>query len=100
LRQTDPRQSAQGFAHLSNLYATSRCDDSVMGTEIKTSRIRRTWFDKLSLWRRAYQTKVFDGSREAVGRGPTPEASRDAALKRWVEEVTINEETPGNAPLL
>jgi hypothetical protein len=71
-----------------------------MGTEIKTSRIRRTWFDKLSLWSRAYQTKVFDGSREAVGRGPTPEASRDAALKRWVEEVTINEETPGNAPLL
>jgi hypothetical protein len=56
-----------------------------MGTEIETKRARRTWTDKLQLWPRAYQTKIFDNRHEAVGRGPTPEASRVAAMRRWVE---------------
>jgi hypothetical protein len=39
------------------------------------------------MWLHAYETKLLDGNREAVGRGPTPEAARDAALKRWNEQI-------------
>ena len=34
------------------------------------------------MWRHAYETKVFDHRHEAVRRGPSPAAARDAALKR------------------
>ena len=54
-----------------------------MSGEIKTERSRRTWFEKLKMWQRAYKTKVSAGSHEATGRGRTPEASQDAAEKRW-----------------
>ena len=42
------------------------------------------------------QAVTVDGrlGEEAVGRGPTPEASRDDALRRWVDEVAKNEKTP------
>ena len=56
-----------------------------MATEVRTERVRRKWTDKLQLWPRAFQTRVFDERHEAFGRGPTPEASRDAAMRRWVE---------------
>lgn len=36
--------------------------------------------------RRAYKTKISNDRREATGRGPTPEASQEAAEKRWVAE--------------
>ena len=42
---------------------------------------------RLKMWRYPYETKVFDKEREAVGRGPTPRAARDAALKRWNEQI-------------
>jgi hypothetical protein len=58
-----------------------------MATEIRTTRVRRTWIDKLMLWPRAFESRIFDEHHEAVGRGPTPEASREAAEKRWVEEL-------------
>ena len=54
-----------------------------MGVEITTRRSRRTWLERLSMWQRAYETKVFDNVREVVGRGRTPQAAQDAALKRW-----------------
>jgi len=57
-----------------------------METQIETSRVHRTWGDKLRLWRRAYVTKIWDEHRAAVGRGPTPEASKQAAEQKWVEE--------------
>jgi hypothetical protein len=57
-----------------------------MTTEIETQRVERTWADILLLWRRAYQTRIFDEHREASGRGPTIEASREAALAEWVTE--------------
>ena len=60
--------------------------DSVMGTQIETAHVRRTLRDKLLLWRRAFETKIFDERREAIGRGPTVEASRDAALAVWVTD--------------
>jgi hypothetical protein len=42
------------------------------------------------------QAVTVDGrlGEEAVGRGPTPEASRDEALRRWVDEVAKKEKTP------
>jgi hypothetical protein len=43
------------------------------------------------MWRRAYETKIFDEHREAFGRGPTPEASKEAAERRWVEELPTDE---------
>jgi hypothetical protein len=56
-------------------------------TQVRTSRVRRTWLDKLLLWQRAYETRIFDEHREVSGRGPTPEASQDAAERRWVAEL-------------
>jgi hypothetical protein len=46
------------------------------GYEKKTVRTHRTWFDKLKMWQRAYETKISDERHEAIGRGATPEASR------------------------
>jgi hypothetical protein len=41
-----------------------------MGTEVKTWRACRTVFDKLKRWERAYETRMADGRREVIGRGP------------------------------
>jgi hypothetical protein len=64
-----------------------------MDPQFQTSRVHRTLIERLKFWRRAYQTRVFDERREAVGRGPTPEASREAAERRWVEG-SLKEEAP------
>jgi hypothetical protein len=55
--------------------------------QIQTSRIRRTWLEKLFLWQRAYQTKILDAQREFIGRGHTPEASLKLAERRWQAEL-------------
>jgi hypothetical protein len=57
-----------------------------METQIETSRVHRTWAEKVKLWRRAYVAKIWDEHRDAVGRGPTPEAAQKAAERQWVEE--------------
>ena len=55
-----------------------------MATELRQFvPVRRTWLDKLQFWQRAYQTKIFDECREVYGRGPTREASIEAAKRRW-----------------
>jgi hypothetical protein len=64
----------------------SRGQIRLMATQIETARVRRTLRDKLLLWRRALETKIFDERREAIGRGPTVEASREAALAVWVTD--------------
>ena len=56
-------------------------------TEARSSRARRTWAEKLMLWQRAYEVKIWDGHREIVGRGPTPEAAQEAAERRWIAEA-------------
>jgi hypothetical protein len=56
-----------------------------MKTDVQTKRVHRTWFDKLLLWRRAYQTKISNDQLGVLGRGPTAHASEEAALRRWVE---------------
>jgi hypothetical protein len=63
-----------------------------MGTETRTSRIHRTWFDKLSLWKRAYETTISDGHHEAIGRGPTAETSQEAAGRNWVAKQSAEKE--------
>ena len=50
-----------------------------------TGRNRRTSREKLLLWGRAYETKVSDGPREVIGRGPTREASQEDAERQWAE---------------
>jgi hypothetical protein len=50
--------------------------------EIRTMRVPRTWWDKLVLWKRAFETEIFDSRREVRGRGRTPEASRETALAK------------------
>jgi len=56
--------------------------------EIQTVRVRRTWLDKVQFWQRAYQTKIFDAHHEVYGRGPTREASVEAAERRWIATFT------------
>jgi hypothetical protein len=56
-------------------------------TEVRTSRTRRTWAEKLMLWKRAYQATISDGHHEAIGRGSTPEAAIEAAERKWVAEA-------------
>jgi hypothetical protein len=46
---------------------TIACNHAAVPSEIKTLRVRRTWLDKLLLWKRAYETKVSDGLREVIG---------------------------------
>ena len=77
------RQFAREYFYID---VTSGCQTLQM-TEIQTSRVHRRWLDKLLLWPRAYQTKIFDGRREVFGRGPTPEASQGAAERLWVTEL-------------
>ena len=76
-----------------------------MATEIQTARVRRTRIDRLKLWHRAYETKIFDEHRELLvadrrprdpkklpkGDGSiclspnryTPSKSLNAPVKRW-----------------
>ena len=56
-----------------------------MSGEIKTERSRRTWFEKLKMWQRAYKTKVSAGSRSHWPRaysGDIPRRRRKAMERR------------------
>jgi hypothetical protein len=53
---------------------------------MKTRRVPRHWFERLQLWRRAYETEIQFSFQEVIGRGPTPEASQKAAIRKWNEE--------------
>ena len=70
----------------------------VVSTETNTRRVHRTWLERLKLWRHAYETRVFNGRYEAIGRGSTPEASREAALKPSVSEPSAEKERGEAAP--
>jgi hypothetical protein len=66
-------------------------------TEIRTMRVPRTLWDKVVLWKRAFETEIFDSRREARGRGRTPEASREAARAKWTatEQLETSEQNEG-----
>ena len=68
--------------------------------KIRTMRVPRNWRDKLVLWKRAFETKIFDSRREVRGRGPTAEASREAALAKWTatEQLKTSEQNDGEEP--
>jgi len=51
--------------------------------EIKTQLTPPNFFEKLAGMRHAYETTIGDGVSEVVGRGPTPEASHEAAQANW-----------------
>ena len=51
--------------------------------ELRTSRVRRSWLERLRGYDRVYETKVADGEQEAYGRGASREASEQAALRNW-----------------
>ncbi|MGA8689076.1 MAG: hypothetical protein WB662_03975 [Methyloceanibacter sp.] len=52
-----------------------------MSTEIKTWRARSAVLDRLRGWKRAYETRIVEGYRQVVGRGPTSEASQEADVE-------------------
>ena len=72
--------------------------------EIQTSRIHRTWLDKLSLWQRAYRTKIIDEHREVVLKHPEWMRSDDGSLScqpktnNRVERLSIPAPTQADAP--
>jgi len=66
--------------------------------EIRTMRVRRTWWDKLVLWKSAFETKIRDSQREVRGRGPTAEASREAAVAKWTAQLEASEQNEGEKP--
>ena len=68
-------------------HATSLDRDPFLGTYVQTSRVRRTWSDRLKMWQRAYETKIWDSRGEITGRGSSPEASQKAAERRWATIV-------------
>jgi hypothetical protein len=43
--------------------------------------------DVLSLWRRAYETRIFNSRGEAIGRGSSEQSSLEAALTAWVTDA-------------
>jgi hypothetical protein len=94
LRHPNLRDSEHGILGqfvqaLRNLCVTRWGDNPfVMATEVKTVRTHRTWFDKLKMWQRAYETKISDERHEAIGRGATREVSEEAAERQWVQEKT------------
>lgn len=49
----------------------------------RTLRVQRNLLDRLKGYRRAYETRITCGHREAVGRGSTPDTSKAAAQRRW-----------------
>jgi hypothetical protein len=51
--------------------------------EVRTSRVRRGWLDRLKGYHRLYETQLTDGERVAYGRGASREASEEAALRNW-----------------
>jgi hypothetical protein len=49
----------------------------------KTRPVPRNWIEKLLLWPRAYETKIWLPGHDVTGRGPSQESSEKAAVKKW-----------------
>ena len=52
--------------------------------ELRTLRVRRSWLERLRGYDRVYETKVTDGEHVTYGRGPSREASEQAARRNWI----------------
>jgi len=60
-----------------------------MAPLVETRRVRRNWTEKFLLWPRAYETKVWQSGHEVTGRGSTPGASEEAAIRKWKKNAVI-----------
>ena len=78
------RQSAPATR---NAHATSLDHNAFVGTHVETSRVHRTWSDRLKMWRRAHETTIWDSRRQVTGRGSSAETSQKAAERRWVRRA-------------
>jgi hypothetical protein len=56
---------------------------SMRNPEINTQLTSPNLLEKLAGMRHAYETTIGDGVSEVIGRGPTPEASHEAAQAEW-----------------
>ena len=63
--------------------ATRRMLGSMSNPEINTKLTTANSLEKLAGMHHAYETTIDDGVSEVVGRGPTPEASHEAAQAEW-----------------
>ena len=72
-----------------NDHATSLDHDPSLRTHVQTSRVRRIWSDRLKMWQRAYETKIWDGRREITGRGSSASASQKVAERQWVKDRSL-----------
>jgi hypothetical protein len=50
---------------------------------VETRRVRRNLTEKFLRWARAYETKVWHSGHEVTGRGATPQASEEVAIRKW-----------------
>jgi hypothetical protein len=57
-----------------------------MPPQVETRRVRRNWIEKFLRWPRAYETKILQSGHKVTGRGSTPGASEEAAIRKWNEE--------------
>jgi hypothetical protein len=75
----------RGRAHVGPLTAAAGSSSRFVMRELefRTSRVRRGWLDRLKGYDRLYETKITDGERVAYGRGPSREASEQAAQRNW-----------------
>ena len=55
--------------------------------ETTIRRSRRTLRERLLLWQRAYVAKAVEGHNQFLGRGPTPEAAKEAAVNKYIEDL-------------
>jgi hypothetical protein len=68
-----------------NDHATSLGQDPLLETHVQTSRVRRTWSDKLKMWQCAYETTIWDSRRAITGRASSAEASQKVAETQWLK---------------
>ena len=62
-------------------------------TEVKIRRSHRTLRERLLLWQRAYVAKAVDGHKQFLGRGPTPEAAKEAAVNKCIAPTEADEDS-------
>jgi hypothetical protein len=82
-----------------NLPVTFRWQTSSMievRSSTRTSRVHRTWLEKLMLWPRAYQAAIWgDEGNRIIGRGRTREAAQEAVHRQCVAKRQVEHDGAG-----
>jgi hypothetical protein len=66
---------------------------SMRELEVRTTRVRRGWLDRLRGYKHVYETELTDGEHVAHGRGPTREASEQSAKRNWDAKFSSERES-------